>query len=107
MSEENKSISNSGSGQRHHHHHHHHHHRSKHRFSRNKRLLKKIIWPIAILFFAFIIFITFFPDTYKKLFHKDNQEDGITAPKEDKFEKEFGQINHQKTIHFNEWFMMA
>ena len=90
------------------HRHHHHHHRSKHRFSRNKRLLKKIIWPVAIIFFLFIILITFFPEIADKLFHRENREDGITVPKSDKFEDDmFVKCNQQKTIHWNEWSMMA
>ena len=97
MSESSKTSS---SGQSHRHHHH-HHHRSKHRFSRNKKLLKKLIWPIAIIFFLFIILITFFPDIVDQIFHRENKEDGILVPKEDKF----SQYDQQKTIHFNEWLM--
>ena len=90
-----------------HHHHHHHHHRSKHRFSRNKRLLKKIIWPIAIIFFLFIILITFFPEILDQVLHRENKEDGITVPKQDKFDNAFGKNDQQKTIHWNEWSMKA
>lgn len=96
------------SNSNHQHHHHHHHHRSKHRLSRNKKLLKTIIWPIAILFFLFIIFITFFPDLVNQVFHRENVEDGITVPKTDKFGDEpLTKYNQQKTIHWNEWSMMA
>jgi len=98
---------NINSNSNHQHHHHHHHHRSKHRLSRNKKLLKKIIWPIAIIF-LFIIFITFFPDLVNQVFHRENVEDGITVPKTDKFGDEpLVQYDQQKTIHWNEWSMMA
>lgn len=84
-----------------HHHHHHHHHRDKHRLSRNKRLLRKIIWPIAIIFFLFLIFVTFFPDTYKELIdkyfhHKVMDYDMI--PEQDRV----SQTQQPRTIHWSE-----
>lgn len=84
------------------HHHHHHHHRAKHRFSRNKRLLRKIIWPIAILFFLFLVVITFFPDVYKefvdKYFHHKVMDYDM-IPQEDKY----SQTQQPRAIHWNEW----
>ncbi len=83
-----------------HHHHHHHHHRAKHRFSRNKRLLRKIIWPIAILFFLFLVVITFFPDVYKefvdKYFHHKVMDYDM-IPQEDKY----SQTQQPRAIHLN------